>query len=112
MFDDIRGCVDVLRVMQRHNADFTVLKKQTDESILHRVLIRDEAIVAEDSANNAPVDKLRQCIDFKNLWRLIISDGRVTAQEDAAFLHLPDACSTEGLNCLRLFTECVRVVQV
>lgn len=37
-----RGHLQVLQVLSKYNADFSVLKKQTDETILHRVLIKDE----------------------------------------------------------------------
>ena len=35
------GRASVLTVLHKHNADFTVLKKQTGETVLHRLLLRE-----------------------------------------------------------------------
>ena len=34
-----RGFAECLKVLHKHHADFTIVKKQTDETILHRLLI-------------------------------------------------------------------------
>ena len=43
-----RGNTKVLKVLKKHHANFTILKKSTEETVLHRLLLRDDAFTVED----------------------------------------------------------------
>jgi len=42
-----RGNTEVLRVLKKHHADFTIVKKSTEETVLHRLLIKDDSLAVE-----------------------------------------------------------------
>ena len=44
-----RGHVDVLRVLCEYKADFTVQKRETRETVLHRVLAKDPTASSEEN---------------------------------------------------------------
>ena len=46
-----RGHAEVLTVLKKHKADFTSVKKSTEETVLHRVLVRDDEYPIENLQN-------------------------------------------------------------
>jgi len=44
-----RGNTAVLRILKKHHADFTSVKKSTEETVLHRLLLKDDSINVEDT---------------------------------------------------------------
>ena len=43
-----RGHSEVLAVLKQYRADFTLMNKSTDETVLHRILLKDEAAAEDD----------------------------------------------------------------
>eukprot|EP00092_Neocalanus_flemingeri_P007937 GFUD01008564.1.p1 GENE.GFUD01008564.1~~GFUD01008564.1.p1 ORF type:complete len:1055 (-),score=196.84 GFUD01008564.1:189-3353(-) len=50
-----RGNTKVLKVLKKHHANFTIEKKSTEETVLHRLLLRDDAFKVED---------VQECLKF------------------------------------------------
>jgi len=44
-----RGNMAVLRVLKKHHANFTIVKKSTEETVLHRLLIKDDSNAVADT---------------------------------------------------------------
>lgn len=65
----------VLAVLDKHNADFTVLKKQTQETVLHRLLLREPS-----SADVAAAAGRR--FEASLAFLLATTDGRLAGQMD------------------------------
>jgi len=43
-----RGNTKVLQVLKKHHANFTIVKKSTEETVLHRLLLKDDAFNVKD----------------------------------------------------------------
>ena len=68
-----RGNAAVLRVLKQHHADFTTVNKSTKETILHRVLMKDEAFSAENLEESLEIILSDDDEGFKNHINKIIN---------------------------------------
>ncbi len=58
------GHSGILGVLHKYNADFTVLKKQTQETVLHRLILRQEQMGKQHSDSRYYCNYFFLCLFF------------------------------------------------